>query len=183
MSSYYLSTIIAHTPIVICTAMCIYKSIKAMINETFSLYRIIIISLIILSVERLVATFFHSCPCSASQTFSMLIITLLLIFLSIAINSLIKKSKNITSTFRIIINRTLIGILLTISALLIASFIRLANTDPHKIFNKARVTDSFDNTTFTDDIPSLQKNEVFHTPFLMADRKGLTSFHSSHRRS
>ena len=47
MSSYYLSTIIAHTPIVICSAMCIYKSIKAMINETFSLYRIIIISLII----------------------------------------------------------------------------------------------------------------------------------------
>ena len=126
MSSYYLSTIIAHTPIVICSAMCIYKSIKAMVNKTFSLYRIIIISLIILSFSLLVATFFHSCPCSASQTFSMLIITLLLIFLSIAINKLIKKSKNITSTSKIFIYRTLIGIFLTI-ALLIAGFIRIVN--------------------------------------------------------
>ena len=126
MSSYYLSTIIAHTPIVICSAMCIYKSIKAMVNKTFSLYRIIIISLIILSFSILVETFFHSCPCSASQTFSMLIITLLLIFLSIAINKLIKKSKNITSTSKIFIYRTLIGIFLTI-ALLIAGFIRIVN--------------------------------------------------------
>ena len=161
MSSYYLSTIIAHTPIVICSAMCIYKSIKAMVNKTFSLYRIIIISLIILSFSILVETFFHSCPCSTSQTFSMLIITLLLIPLVMTINRLIKKRKNITSTFKIFINKISIGILLTISVLLIAIFIILANTNPHKMSNNAIVYDSFDtlNTKTSNSIPSIQKNE------------------------
>ncbi len=160
-SFYYLSKIIAHTPIVVISAICIFKSIKAVINETFSLYRITRNLLIILSFGLLVATFFHSCPCQMSLTFGMAVSTFLLIPLMKSINNLIKKSKNITSTFRIIINRTLIGILLTIPALLIAGFIRLATTNPHKISDNAieqymskanKTSDAIPNTKTSDTI-------------------------------
>jgi hypothetical protein len=96
-----------------------------------------------------------------SLTFGMAVSTFLLIPLMKSINNLIKKSKNITSTFRIIINRTLIGILLTISALLIAGFIRLAITNPHKISDNAieqymskanKTSDAIPNTKTSDTI-------------------------------
>lgn len=129
---FYLLEIISCIPIVICSAIFIFKSIKAIINKTFYLYRIIINFLIILSLHLLVVTFFHSCSCEASLSFAMAISSFLLIPLMMAINNLIKKRRNITSTSKIIINRILIGVISIISLYLIVGFIVNATTDPHK---------------------------------------------------
>jgi len=127
----HLLPIILYIPIVICSAIFMFKSIKAIINKTFYLYRIIINFLIILSLLQLVMTL-NSCYCSLALNFGMLICSVLLIPLTITMNYLIKKNKNLTSNSKIIINRILIGVISIISLCLIVGFIVNATTDPHK---------------------------------------------------
>ncbi|MBE6462847.1 MAG: hypothetical protein E7005_03705 [Alphaproteobacteria bacterium] len=74
----------------------------------------------------------NSCYCSLALNFGMLICSVLLIPLTITMNYLIKKNKNLTSNSKIIINRILIGVISIISLCLIVGFIVNATTDPHK---------------------------------------------------
>lgn len=137
----------------ITTVICFCISVNALKNKNISLYHIIINILIILSTVLIFVI--DICACILPREREMLNITLILIALTIAINYLIKKSKNIISTFRIIIYRTLIGILLIISTYLVADFIRLANTDRRPTYDDIEVYDSFDTqNTKTSDVIS-----------------------------
>ncbi len=140
ISSHDLSSIVAIIAINICSAICMFKSVKAIRNKTFHLYRIIIIFLIILSITLLVVTL-NSCYCSIALNFEMLICSVLLIPLTITMNYLIKKNKNLTSNSKIIIN--LIGVISIISLCLIALLIRIASIDPHKMPDNAIIIDAF----------------------------------------
>ncbi len=117
--------------------------IKAIINKTFSLYSITI-NLLVLSVFVLPSMLIKSCMCTGWLQHLMSLYIFLLIPIIMTIKSLIKKSKNITSTFKIIIVRTLIGTLLIISAYFIAEIIILANYDPHTV--DSYTVDSFSST-------------------------------------
>lgn len=142
ISPHDLPSIVAIIAITICSAICMFKSEKAIRNKTFHLYRIIIIFLIILSITLLVVTL-NSCYCSIALNFEMLICSVLLIPLTITMNYLIKKNKNLTSNSKIIINRILIGVISIISLCLIARLIRIASIDPHKMPDNAIIIDAF----------------------------------------
>lgn len=131
-------------PLIIVYTICLFKSIKAIINKTFSFYRITI-KFLIISGFFLPEMLIFPCACSSGQRMGMSIYIFLLIPLIMTIKSLIKRSKNITSTLKIIINRILIGALLMISAGLIVGFITLANHDPHAAYE---MTDEMTVKTF-----------------------------------
>ncbi len=118
--------------LIIVYTICLFKSIKAIINKTFSFYRITI-KFLIISGFFLPEMLIKSCMCTGGLQHLMSLYIFLLIPLIMTIKSLIKRSKNITSTLKIIINRFLIGALLIISAYFIAEIIILANHDPHVI--------------------------------------------------